>query len=47
MEQYNGRNTVDISSISYEVSDENLEGKLIGICKEADIDLTPFDRGTL
>ena len=47
VEQYNRRDNVDISSISYEVSDENLEGKLMGTCKEADIDLTPCDRRTL
>ena len=43
MNQYNRRNNVAISGISNEVSDENLEGKAIDICKEEGIDLKPYD----
>ena len=43
MEQYSRRNNVDISGISNEVSDENLEKKVIDICKESGIDLNPCD----
>ena len=42
MDQYNRRNNVAISGISNEVSEENLEGKAIDICKEG-IDLKPYD----
>ena len=34
---------VEISGISNEVSDENLEKKVIDICKESGIDLNPYD----
>ena len=37
MEQYSRRNNVEISGISNEVSDENLEKKVIDICKESGI----------
>ena len=43
MEQYSRRNNVEISGISNEVSDENLEKKVIDICKESGIDLNPCD----
>ena len=43
MEQYSRRNNVEISGISNEVSDENLEKKLLDICKELSIDLNPYD----
>ena len=43
VEQYSRRNDVEISGISNEVSDENLEKKVIGICKESGIDLNPCD----
>ena len=43
MEQYSRRNSVEISGISNEVSDENLRGKVICICKEAGIGLKLFD----
>ena len=43
MEQYSRRNDVEISGISNEVSDENLEKKVIDICKESGIDLNPYD----
>ena len=43
MEQYSRRNNVEISGISNEVSDENLEKKVIDICKESGIDLNPYD----
>ena len=42
-EQYSRRNNVEISGISNEVSDENLEKKVIDICKESGIDLNPCD----
>ena len=42
-EQYSRRNNVKISGISNAVSDENLEGKVINICKKAGTDLKPFD----
>ena len=38
MKQYSRRNNVEISGISDEVPDENLEGKVIDICKGAGID---------
>ena len=41
MEQYSRRNNVKISGISNEVSDENLEKKVIGIYEESGIDLNP------
>ena len=43
MEQYSKRNNVETSGISHEVSDENLENKVIDICKESGIDLNPYD----
>ena len=43
MEHYSRRHDVEISGISNEVSVKNLEKKLIDICKEAGIDLNPFD----
>ena len=43
MEQYSRRNNVKISGISNEVSDENLEKKVIDICKESGIELNPYD----
>ena len=43
MEQYSRRNNVKISGISNEVSDEDLEEKVIGIYKESGIDLNPYD----
>ena len=43
MEQFSRRNNVEISGIFNKASDENLEKKLIGICKESGIDLNPFD----
>ena len=43
MEQYSRRNNVEISGISNEVSDKNLEKKVIDICKESGIDLNPCD----
>ena len=38
-EQYNRRNNVKISGISNEVSDQNLEETVIGICKDFGIDV--------
>ena len=43
IEPYSRENNVEVSSISKKMSDENLEGKVIAICKEAGIDLKPFD----
>ena len=43
MERYGRRNNVEISGISNDASDENLAGKLTNICKEAGIDLKPYD----
>ena len=43
MEQYSRRNNVEISGTSNEVSDENLEKKVIDICKDSGIDLNPCD----
>ena len=43
MEQHSRRNNVEISGISNEVSDKNLEKKVIDICKESGIDLNPYD----
>ena len=43
MEQYSRRNNVEISGTSNEVSDKNLEKKVIDICKESGIDLNPYD----
>ena len=43
IEQYSRRNSVEISDISNDVPDENLEGKVINICKEAGKHLKPFD----
>ena len=43
MEQYSRRNSVEISGISNEVSDENLEKKVIDICKESGSELNPYD----
>ena len=44
-EQYNRRNNVDISGISCEVSDYNLEETVIGICEDSGIDVNPIDIG--
>ena len=37
MEKYSRRNNVEISGMSNEVSDENLEEKVIDVCKETGI----------
>ena len=42
IEQYSRRNSVEISGISNDVLDKNLEGKVIDIWKEAVIDLKPM-----
>ena len=41
-EQYNRCNNVKISGISSEVSDQNLEQTVIGICKDSRIDINPL-----
>ena len=43
MEQYGRRSNVKIPGISNKVSDENLEKKVIDICKESGIDLKHQD----
>ena len=40
---YNRRNNVEISGISNEVSDQNLEETVIGICKDSGIDVNSLD----
>ena len=42
-EQYNRCNNVEISGISNEVSDQNLEQTVIKICKGSEIDVNPLD----
>ena len=42
-EQYNRCNNVEISGISNEVSDQNLEEIVIGICKDYKIDVNSLD----
>ena len=42
-ERYNRRNNVKISGISNEVSDQNLEETVIGICKDSGIDVNSLD----
>ena len=42
-EQYNRRNNVEISGISNEISDQNLEQTVIGICKDSGIDINLLD----
>ena len=42
-EQYNRRYNVKISGISNEVSDQNLEETVIGICKDSGIDVNSLD----
>ena len=42
-EQYNRRNNVEISGISNDVLDNELEEKVIEICKDSDIVITPGD----
>ena len=42
-EQYNRPNNVEISGISNEISDQNLEQTVIGICKDSGIDVNPLD----
>ena len=42
-EQYNRCNNVKISGIWNEVSNQNLEGTIIGICKDSGIDVNTLD----
>ena len=42
-EQYNRRNNFKLSGISNEVSDQNLEETVIGICKDSGIDVNSLD----
>ena len=41
--QYSRRNNVELSGISNEISDEDLEKKVIDIWKESGINLNPYD----
>ena len=41
-EQYSRRNNVEISGILHETLDNNLEDKVIDICKDAGIEITYF-----
>ena len=42
-EQYNRRNNIEISGISNEVSDQNLEETVIGICKVSGTEVNTLD----
>ena len=42
-EQYSRRNNVEVSGIPHEISDNNLEDKVIDICKDAGIELGHID----
>ena len=42
-EQYSRRNNVEISGIPHEILDNNLEGKVIDICKDAGIEIGHMD----
>ena len=43
VEQYNKRNNVEISGISNELSDNDFEEEVIGICKDSDFVITSSD----
>ena len=43
MKQYSRRNNVEISGISHEILDNNLEDKVIDICKDAGIEIGHMD----
>ena len=42
-EQYSRRNNVEISGIPHEILDNNLEDKVIDICKDAGIEIGHMD----
>ena len=42
-EQYNRRNYVEISGISSEITDEDLENNVIDICKNSNVIINPTD----
>ena len=42
-EQYSRRNNVEVSGIPHEISDNNLEDKVIDICKDAGIEIGHMD----
>ena len=42
-EQYRRRNNVEISDISHEIMDKDLEDKVINICKDAGIEIGHMD----
>ena len=42
-EQYDRRNNVEISGISNEIPDQNIEENVVKICKDLDISISPMD----
>ena len=42
-EQYGRRNNVEISGISNQIPDQDLEENIIKICKDSDINISPMD----
>ena len=42
-EQYGCRDNVEISGISNQIPDQDLEEKVIKICKDSDINISPMD----
>ena len=42
-EQYGRRNNVEISGISNDIPDQNLEENIVKICKDSDINVSPMD----
>ena len=43
LEQYGRRNNLEITGISHDVSDENLEGKVIEVLNEIQVDVSRSD----
>ena len=42
-EQYGRRNNVEISGISSQIPDQSLEERLVKVCKDLDINISPKD----
>ena len=42
-EQYGRRNNVEISGISNQIPDQDLEENVVKICKDSDINISPMD----
>ena len=42
-EQYDRRNNVEISGISNQIPDRDLEENVVNICKDSDINISPMD----